>query len=112
MTRQDLKKFAIPRSPGVYFFMQQRKKGKKILYIGKATSLSERIRSYFGKDLLGSRGPAMVNMLENASSVRAIKTDSVLEALLLESKLIKKHKPPFNVEGKDDKSFQDRKSVV
>jgi excinuclease ABC subunit C len=92
----------LPDAPGVYFFKDA--KGK-ILYIGKATSLRSRVRSYFSADIINTRGPLIVAMLENATKVDFIQTDSVLEALLLEAELIKKHKPKHNTDLKDDKSF-------
>jgi excinuclease ABC subunit C len=76
-----------------------------ILYIGKATSLRDRVRSYFTQDLSVTRGPKIVRMLERATDIRWQTTDSVLEALLLESHLIKRHQPPYNTDEKDDKSY-------
>ncbi len=103
MDLKRLNKFinTIPDSPGVYKF----KSGKGILYVGKASSLRDRVRSYFGKDLMGARGPLIVRMVEEAKSVYFEKTDSVLEALILEAYLIKKHKPLYNSKEKDDKSY-------
>ncbi|MDE2021991.1 MAG: nucleotide excision repair endonuclease, partial [Patescibacteria group bacterium] len=92
MTRAELKKFDLPDEPGVYFF----KKGRKILYIGKAASLRDRVRSYFSADLMSGRGPSIVKMAEEADAVDFQTTDSVLEALILEANLIKKHQPPYN----------------
>lgn len=91
----------LPDEPGVYFF----KKGRDIFYIGKATSLKSRVRSYFSKDIFETRGPMIERMVEGADSVDFKQTDSVLEALILEANLIKKHQPAFNTELKDDKSF-------
>ena len=92
----------LPNSPGVYFFLTSR---KKILYIGRATSLKDRVKSYFNTDIAASRGPLIEKMFTEAGDVRCIKTDSVLEAIILEAYLIKKHQPPFNVKEKSDKSF-------
>jgi excinuclease ABC subunit C len=91
----------MPDKPGVYFF----KKGKETLYIGKATSLRDRTRSYFAKDLIATRGPTIVDMVFKADGMDWKETDSVLEALLLEAELIKKYQPYYNVQEKDDKSF-------
>lgn len=91
----------IPSSPGVYFFMKE----KEILYIGKATQLKQRTRSYFTPTLMETRGPIIVKMVEEATTISYTTTDSVLEALLLESYLIKKHQPPYNSKEKDDKSY-------
>lgn len=101
MTSQQLNKFKLPDSPGVYLF----KKGKNTIYIGKATSLKDRVRSYFSKDLIGTRGPLLVDMVFQADKIDFIKTDSVLEALILEAELIKKHQPKYNTKEKSDKSF-------
>lgn len=102
MKKQDLKKCGLPEAPGVYFF---RDKEDGVLYIGKATSLKDRVGSYFSSDLVNARGLRLVTMVTIADKVSFIETDSVLEALLLESQLIKKHNPPYNVKEKDNKSF-------
>ena len=91
----------LPDESGVYLF----KKNKDILYIGKATSLKDRVRSYFSNDLIAARGQFIVDMIFQADSVEFIKTDSVLEALILESNLIKKYQPRFNTKEKDDRSY-------
>lgn len=101
MNSQGFKKLKLPDSPGVYFF----KRGGEIFYIGKATSLKDRVRSYFSGDMMASRGPRIVAMLELADSVDFQTTDSVLEALILEAALIKKHQPKYNAKEKDGKSF-------
>ena len=91
----------LPNKSGVYLF----KKGKEILYIGKATSLKDRVRSYFSADLANTRGQFIVDMIGKAEKVDYLKTDSVLEALILESNLIKKYQPKYNTKEKDDKSY-------
>ncbi len=101
MQSQDLKKQKLPDTPGVYFF----KLGQKILYIGKATSLKDRVKSYFSKDLIVTRGPLIVDMVFRADKIDFVKTNSVLEALILENNLIKKHKPYYNTKEKDDRSY-------
>ena len=104
MTLEEFKKKAkrIPDAPGVYFFLG---KNKKVLYIGKATSLRDRMRSYFASDLGEARGPLITHMIAKARSVDWRQTPSVLEALILEANLIKHYKPKANTERKDDKSF-------
>jgi excinuclease ABC subunit C len=92
----------IPDEPGVYFFLDKK---KKVLYIGKATSLRDRTRSYFSSDLMETRGPLLVEMVGKATSIDWRQTDSVLEALLLEGSLIRTHKPFYNSLSKDDKSY-------
>ncbi len=86
----------------MYFFLDGH---KKILYIGKATSLRDRTKSYFASDLRATRGDLIVKMVEQAVSIEYKETASVLEALLLEADLIKKFRPEFNTKEKDDKSF-------
>lgn len=101
MNIKNLKKLKIPDKPGVYYFL----KGNKILYIGKATSLRDRIKSYFGKDLIGTRGPILVDLIFKSDEIKWQETDSVLEALILEAELIKKNQPKYNTKEKSDKSF-------
>ena len=102
MEYQDVIKKKLPDAPGVYFFRDSR---KKILYIGKATSLRDRVKNYFTSDVYTSRGPQIAKMVADADSVHVTTTDSVLEALILEAYLIKKHQPKYNTKEKDDKSF-------
>ncbi len=78
---------------------------QRILYIGKATSLRDRVKSYFGKDLIETRGPLLVDMVFKSSGIKWQETDSVIEALILEASLIKKHQPYYNTREKDDKSW-------
>lgn len=100
MNKSDLPK-NLPDKSGVYLF----KKGREILYIGKATSLRDRTKSYFNGDIHKTRGPVIEKMIDLATRLDFIETDSVLEAIILETNLIKKHKPKFNTKEKDDKSF-------
>ncbi|MFZ4500374.1 MAG: GIY-YIG nuclease family protein [Minisyncoccia bacterium] len=102
MLRQELDNLKLPNTPGVYFW---RNVAGTILYIGKATSLRERTRSYFAPDLIKTRGPRLVDMVFKSTTVTWQETDSVLEALILEANLIKKHQPYYNRDEKDDKSF-------
>ena len=92
---------SLPEEPGVYFF----KRGSENLYIGKATSLRDRVRSYFSKDLPFTRSPLIVEMLSLADDIAFQQTDSVLEALILEANLIKQFQPAYNTKEKDDKSW-------
>lgn len=98
----DIKKKKLPNTPGVYFFLGP---NKKILYIGKATSIRDRVKNYFGRDITRSRGPLIEDLIEKAKDVDYKKTDSVLEAIILEANLIKKHQPIYNTKEKSDKSF-------
>lgn len=102
MQRDDLKKRSeLPDVPGVYLF----KKGRTVLYVGKATSLRDRVKSYFDDDLIATRGPRIVDMVTKADRVTFKTAPTVLEALVREAALIKQYQPKANVEGKDDKSF-------
>ncbi len=102
MTKDDLTKKKLPDAPGVYFFLGAR---KEILYIGKATSLQNRVRSYFATDLREKRSQLIEKMVADAKTVEWTVTDSVLEALILETNLIRTHKPRYNTISKDDKSY-------
>ncbi len=99
MSKMKIKIAKLPSDPGVYIFKD---KAKNILYIGKATNLKSRVASYF-------RGAETRNhievMMPKVADIDFQKTDSVLEALILESNLIKKYQPKYNIELKDDKSF-------
>lgn len=101
MTREELASYNLPDEPGVYTF----KKGRQILYIGKATSLKDRVRSYFSTDIVKARGQHIEKMVADADSVEHQVTQSVLEALILEANLIKRHLPPYNAASKDNTSF-------
>lgn len=102
MQKQDLEKYNLPDSSGVYLFKNNY---GDILYVGKATNLRDRVRSYFSHDLVAQRGKRLVDMIAKSTDLSFETTDSVLEALLLEARLIEKHQPPYNALGKDNKSF-------
>lgn len=105
MERADLAKFDLPDCPGVYLFTQGSGRGKKVLYVGKATSLRDRVRSYFDIELIATRGPRIVDMVTRADGLEHETTATVLEALVREAALIREYQPPANALGKDDKSF-------
>lgn len=102
MKVSDIDWKTLPDTPGVYFF---RDIDNNILYIGKATSLRSRVRSYFDADLQATRGLKIVTMVQSAHTITWRDTSSALEALILEAKLIKEHQPYFNTREKDDRSF-------
>jgi excinuclease ABC subunit C len=102
MDLKDLKKKKIPDAPGVYFFLGKR---KEILYIGKATSLRNRLRSYFDQNIKEKRSALIEKMVSDAKDISWTVTDSVLEAMLLEVNLIRTHKPFSNIRSRDDKSY-------
>ena len=101
MKRQYVIKRALPDVPGIYIFKDYQ---KRPLYIGRATSLKDRVKSYFSNDLISARGPRIVDMVTKAMTLDWQTTDSVLEAIILESSLIKKYQPTYNVDERDDKS--------
>ncbi len=92
----NLKK--IPQSPGVYLF--HNKKGE-VIYIGKAANLKKRVTSYF----LEKVSPKVKRIKEETSEVNFKVTETIIEALILEADLIKKHRPVYNIKEKDDRSF-------
>ena len=102
MDKKDLTKKSLPDAPGVYFFLGPK---REIFYIGRATSLKNRIRSYFSLDLKEKRSELIEKMVADAKRVEWTITDSVLEAIILETNLIRTHKPHFNTISKDNKSY-------
>ena len=86
----------LPKTAGVYCF----KDGKKILYIGKATNIKERVKNHFHQP--NFRDNFFIDVV---SKVGYIKTDSEIGALILEAKLIKKFQPKYNVLWRDDKNY-------
>jgi excinuclease ABC subunit C len=91
---------ALPRGPGVYLFRDKR---GRVLYIGKAKSLRPRVRSYFQPSAT-PRG-TQTQLVPNVADIEVIVTGNEVEALHLEQNLVKRHRPPFNVRLRDDKSF-------
>jgi excinuclease ABC subunit C len=92
---------ALPAKPGVYLFRDER---GEVLYVGKAKSLRPRVRSYFQ----AGRGDNRANiprLIDRIADFEVIVTGSEVEALHLEQNLVKRHRPPFNVRLRDDKSF-------
>lgn len=90
----------LPRSPGVYQFKSAE---GKIIYVGKAKVLRNRVRSYFQKG--HNHDPKTKVMVTKIADLEVIVTDSEMEALILENTLIKKLKPRYNIDLRDDKSY-------
>jgi excinuclease ABC subunit C len=90
----------LPAKPGVYLFRDQQ---GQVLYIGKAKSLRPRVRSYFRKS--SDMRSTIAQLPERVADIEVIVTDTEVEALHLEQNLVKRHRPPFNVRLRDDKSF-------
>lgn len=91
---------SLPDRPGVYL-MKDRKGA--VIYVGKAHSLKERVKSYFQKS--ASLSPRIESMIQHIADIEWMVTESDLEALILENNLIKKHKPRYNVILRDDKNY-------
>src|SRR5207253_2849036 len=91
----------VPTGPGVYLFRNER---GDVLYVGKAKSLRPRVRSYFQAGSSDTR-PGIRQMSGRVETIETIVTGSEVEALHLEQNLVKRHRPPFNVRLRDDKSF-------
>ena len=89
----------LPRSSGVYLF---RDESGDVLYVGKAKSLRSRVRSYFQR---GDTRFGSAQLAERIADVEVIVTRTEAEALHLEQNLVKRHRPPFNIRLRDDKSF-------
>lgn len=89
----------LPSRPGIYMHKDA---GGRVLYVGKAINLRNRVRSYFHNSADSSK---VQRMRREIADVEIITTDSELEALLLEMTLIKKYRPPYNVHLKDDKRY-------
>lgn len=90
----------LPEKPGVYIMKDV---DGKIIYIGKAVNLRNRVRSYFQNS--ANHSPKVRAMVANIDDFEYIITDSELEALILECTLIKRHKPKYNISLKDDKNY-------
>ncbi len=96
--KNQLKK--LPSKPGIYLFYNNQ---QELIYVGKATNLNSRVKSYFKKNQTNGRPiEFFINQIEE---IKNKATDSVLEAIILESNYIKKYQPKYNVLGKDNKSW-------
>ncbi|UCD63552.1 MAG: excinuclease ABC subunit UvrC [Candidatus Zixiibacteriota bacterium] len=102
MSRSNLKLRLknLPASPGVYMFKSER---GRIIYIGKAKNLRNRVRTYFGSG--NQLDPKTQRMIARAADFELMVTASEVEALILEANLVREHKPRYNVALKDDKHF-------
>lgn len=102
MTEKELRRkaMALPLTPGVYIM---KNKDKKIIYIGKAKALKNRVSSYFGSH--SNHSLKVIRMVENVDNFDYILCDTEFEALVLECSLIKQHMPKYNILLKDDKGY-------
>ncbi len=90
----------LPQAPGVYIMKNS---SGEIIYVGKALSLKNRVRSYFQSSK--NHSPKVISLVTQVADIEYILTDSEVEALILECNLIKKHRPRYNVRLVDDKSY-------
>jgi excinuclease ABC subunit C len=90
----------LPARPGVYLFKDNT---GKVIYVGKASSLRDRVKSYFSSS--ARLTPKLERLVDRISDLDAIVTDTEYKALILENDLIKKYRPVYNVRLKDDKTF-------
>jgi excinuclease ABC subunit C len=100
--REKIKSF--PTGPGLYFMKGS---ADKVLYIGKAKNLRARASSYFqpASDLTASRGPKITEMINKVETVDFLETETEVDAMLQEARLIKDIRPPYNTNLADDKTF-------
>ncbi len=96
MLKNQLQK--ISKSSGVYFWLDGR---GKVLYVGRATNLKNRLSQYF----LPNLEPRIKEMVSQAKKIKTIETKTLLEAIILEAKYIKKYWPKYNIKDRDDRSF-------
>lgn len=94
----DIKKVDIPENPGVYLM----KKNEKIIYVGKAKNLKNRVSSYFNREHESEKTKELVKNIED---IEFIICNSELDALILENNLIKKYTPKYNILLKDEKTY-------
>ena len=94
----DISKITLPTDPGIYLMKDS---DEKIIYIGKAKNLKNRVRSYF----LKNQNYKTEKLVENISNIEFVLTDNESEAFLLESNMIKKYRPRFNIELKDQQRY-------
>jgi excinuclease ABC subunit C len=97
----------LPAEPGIYIYKNSE---GKIIYVGKARSLRHRVRSYFQESR--PQDPKTQYLISEVADLEYIVTDNEVEALILESTLVKRHQPRFNINLKDDKSFPYLKLTV
>jgi len=95
---------AFPTGPGLYFMKGS---GDKVLYIGKAKNLRSRAASYFqpGGEITTARGPKIAEMISKVESIDFLETETEVDAVLKEARLIKDIRPPYNTNLVDDKTF-------
>ncbi len=101
MAELERKLSRIPDAPGVYLMKDS---AQSVIYVGKAISLKNRVRSYFARSTTDRR-PAALHLSSKTADVEFIVTRNENEAFILENNLIKKFKPRYNIRLRDDKNF-------
>jgi len=91
---------SLPSQPGCYIYKDE---AGSVLYVGKAISLKNRVRSYFQAS--AQHGPRIARLVTKVADIEWMVVDTEIEALVLECNLIKRHRPPYNVRMRDDKSY-------
>ena len=99
MNKLEKKLKDLPESPGIYIFFDRT---GDVLYVGKALSLKKRVRSYFTKSF---HSPRIARLREKIADFKYSVTKSEVDALILECNLIKRYRPKYNIDYKDDKSY-------
>ena len=99
MTLED-KLSRLPDRPGVYLYKDAK---AAIIYVGKAASLRNRVRSYFHESR--PRDPKTDSLVQQIRDLEYIVTDNELEAMMLEANLVRKHRPRYNIILRDDKHY-------
>lgn len=89
----------LPKTPGVYIYRNEK---AKVIYVGKAVNLKNRVTSYFQKK---DHDPKTAELVKHIANLEWINVDSEFEALVLEAELIKRYKPKYNIEWKDNKNY-------
>lgn len=95
----NIKTIELPKSPGVYKFLNNK---KETIYVGKSKDLSKRVKSYFQTNIPNRKVKRMINEVDD---IKFILSDTEHDALLLENSLIKKNKPKYNILLRDDKTY-------
>ncbi len=101
MNLEELKQIALnlPQTPGVYQFLDEY---GKVIYVGKAKNLKKRVSSYFNRTI---EDPKTRILVRHIHDIKHMVVETEIDALLLENSLIKKYKPRYNIQLKDDKSY-------
>ena len=101
----DISKISIPKEPGIYLMKDSK---EEIIYIGKAKNLKNRVRSYF----LKNQNYKTQKLVSKIADIEFVLTDNESEAFLLESNMIKRYRPTYNIELKDQQRYTYLQSLI